>query len=609
MYACFVQLLITGAAWAQGTNPRVPTVSLPYVVKETEENFVLSAGSYGDGFRFQVTHDNDKPIYCSAATLMAPIGVQASACANPVKVLGIKVPPLALGIGENRSYPAAGVVQDPLGYAELEAERKKLASLSSSGYEFCGPVSLNLECGFYCKGDRNFTQDPWVEKISGGSVEKRCGRDGNIFDVPGTVRCEAGYTLNPETRNSCLIVCPSDKDRDAATNTCVPRSCGTYRNGETWNESLPFDDGQKFMRCDSGNPVVDRVECLNEGDFNKVGNQCIRKTIEDKKLATSDLVTHECGALDNQKLLWAGDLVKASCKAGQVLVRAPIRRIPTSGAYSARFHMRVDYVYHDMPASNILLATVGLYSRTLGTIAERNIYVSDLKSIPLGARNLKGLGLNDTFPVSDSGIPTILPDQFRIVEVMGERTTFIPDLEARVIYHDAYRVFVGQIDFRFVPGIGKIEALLGCKDRNAANYNRFATVDDGSCASATPFLRKIDENAVYFQFQPAMYCHVQNDSQMAAYGGHGRVTITPEWRPKGSSTGRCGWPIGFYRKANEPAVYRVYQPFGPFSVGTQICHVTDEAQMFRFGGFGVVQVVSPDSDLHLGQQNTGSCAG
>jgi hypothetical protein len=136
-----------------------------------------------------------------------------------------------------------------------------------------------------------------------------------------------------------------------------------------------------------------------------------------------------------------------------------------------------------MPASNILLATVGLYSRTLGTIAERNIYVSDLKSIPLGARNLKGLGLNDTFPISDSGIPTILPDQFRIVEVMGERSTFVPDLEARVIYHDAYRVFVGQIDFRFVPGMGRIEPLPGCKDKDAFNYNPFATQSDGSCTS------------------------------------------------------------------------------------------------------------------------------
>lgn len=120
------------------------------------------------------------------------------------------------------------------------------------------------------------------------------------------------------------------------------------------------------------------------------------------------------------------------------------------------------------------------------------------------------------------------------------------------------------------------------------------------------FYRQANMAAVMFQYAPDRYCQVQNEAQMAAYGGFSRVRVVPYLQMWGRPTGACGWPNGFYRRANETAVWQLG---GPGQVGNMICHVRDERQMMRFGGFGQVWVVPPGSDLSRGRSMIGGCPG
>lgn len=120
------------------------------------------------------------------------------------------------------------------------------------------------------------------------------------------------------------------------------------------------------------------------------------------------------------------------------------------------------------------------------------------------------------------------------------------------------------------------------------------------------FYRQANMAAVMYQYAPDRYCHVQNEAQMAAYGGFGRVRVVPYLQMWGRPTGACGWPNGFYRRANETAVWQLG---GPGQVGNMVCHVRDERQMMRFGGFGQVRVVPPGSDLMRGRSMMGGCPG
>lgn len=76
------------------------------------------------------------------------------------------------------------------------------------------------------------------------------------------------------------------------------------------------------------------------------------------------------------------------------------------------------------------------------------------------------------------------------------------------------------------------------------------------------FYRQANQTAVMYQYGRDLYCHVQNETQMAAFGGFSKVTQVPRLAMTGRQTGDCGWPNGFYRRSNETAVYRLYGPGG-----------------------------------------------
>jgi hypothetical protein len=123
------------------------------------------------------------------------------------------------------------------------------------------------------------------------------------------------------------------------------------------------------------------------------------------------------------------------------------------------------------------------------------------------------------------------------------------------------------------------------------------------------FYKQQDRPEVSLAYRSTFYCHVQNEEQMGAFGGFDKVKVSSSLNLVGKNTGDCGWPNGFFRRSNQPEVYRMYGGGIPeFNIGDSFCHVANEAQMNAFGGFGQVRVVPPSSDLGRGRNFTGDCS-
>ncbi|MBD2730909.1 hypothetical protein H6G96_32480 [Nostoc sp. FACHB-892] len=140
----------------------------------------------------------------------------------------------------------------------------------------------------------------------------------------------------------------------------------------------------------------------------------------------------------------------------------------------------------------------------------------------------------------------------------------------------------------------------------------YLNVSPATSQSAEGFYKQRDRPEVYLIFNSSnggFYCHVQNEDQMKAYGGFGRVSPQNSLNFSGRFTGDCGWPNGFFRRSDRPAVYHMTGSLGSnaFKIGDLYCRVRDEAQMARYGGFGVVSVVSPSSNLGRGRNFRGTC--
>lgn len=116
------------------------------------------------------------------------------------------------------------------------------------------------------------------------------------------------------------------------------------------------------------------------------------------------------------------------------------------------------------------------------------------------------------------------------------------------------------------------------------------------------FYQKSDDSAVFLQSSHNTYCHVATPQQLDLFGGAGQI-IRQRWiHMVGNFTGECGWPNGFYRRSNQPHIYRLAGERGEVPVlGDRICHVANPRQMERFGGFGQVIVVPPDANLETGR--------
>ena len=179
-------------------------------------------------------------------------------------------------------------------------------------------------------------------------------------------------------------------------------------------------------------------------------------------------------------------------------------------------------------------------------------------------------------------------DAFRHMVTLFENGRLVRDLypiiDASASHEDRYEP---RVDFAGKPG-----------------------ADQGPDRSGRPalggFYRQRGEAAVMFQFAESLHCVVQNPSQMGSFGGWDRVLVVERLAMEGNSTGICGWPNGFYRRSNEPHVYRLHGQ-GALGLGHRACHVVNPRQMALFGGFAQVQLVEPSSNLFQNREQPGEC--
>jgi hypothetical protein len=196
----------------------------------------------------------------------------------------------------------------------------------------------------------------------------------------------------------------------------------------------------------------------------------------------------------------------------------------------------------------------------------------------------------------------------------GAQRIYYTDTETNSRVEDqSYSDFLSQWDWRIGDGLAN-ETIWG----KGIRPKTMVWVDRSISAQTSPsvsessselgFYRQQNRPEVYLKYRSAFYCHVQNEEQMGAFGGFDKVQVSSSLNLAGKNTGDCGWPNGFFRRSNQPQVYRMYGGGIPeFNIGDSFCHVANEAQMNAFGGFGQVRVVPPSSDLGRGRAFSGDC--
>jgi uncharacterized protein YvpB len=171
----------------------------------------------------------------------------------------------------------------------------------------------------------------------------------------------------------------------------------------------------------------------------------------------------------------------------------------------------------------------------------------------------------------------------------------------------SYDKFMSEWDWRIGDGLAsETFHRKGVKPRTIVWVDR--TPPSLASASTLGFYKQQDRPEVYLVYRPGFYCRVQNEDQMNGFGGFGRVQVVNRLSLSGTNTGDCGWSNGFFKRSNQPEVYRMYGSGIPeFNIGDSFCHVQNETQMTAYGGFGQVRVVAPNSDLGRGRTFTGGC--
>lgn len=130
----------------------------------------------------------------------------------------------------------------------------------------------------------------------------------------------------------------------------------------------------------------------------------------------------------------------------------------------------------------------------------------------------------------------------------------------------------------------------------------------GECPFPSGYYRANMNSDVYKSYFLNNYCRVQNSGQMGTFGGFTQVKIFAGLRMTGKNTGDCPWPDGFYRISNRPEVYRLSGKGFMSDWGADICHVVNEQQMAAFGGFGKVTVLAPGSNIFQGRKAVMECS-
>ncbi len=100
------------------------------------------------------------------------------------------------------------------------------------------------------------------------------------------------------------------------------------------------------------------------------------------------------------------------------------------------------------------------------------------------------------------------------------------------------------------------------------------------------FYRQNNEAAVYHLFQGDRACAVTTPDQLRILGGEGHVQVrsNTDFLTKRVKTGHCGWPAGYYKAANGPAIWKVtVEPTGQTGFQGFACRVENPSQLRAFG--------------------------
>ncbi|MBD1846637.1 hypothetical protein H6F89_25090 [Cyanobacteria bacterium FACHB-63] len=122
------------------------------------------------------------------------------------------------------------------------------------------------------------------------------------------------------------------------------------------------------------------------------------------------------------------------------------------------------------------------------------------------------------------------------------------------------------------------------------------------------YYKSTDRPEVYaVNFTNLTYCHVQNPSQMNAFGGFNQVkrftpTVANEFFSSKKFVGECRWGNGLYKRQHHPEVFHLFDNGTPSA-----CWVRTSNQVRQFGGWNKVRSVDDSSDLKVGRTFSEQC--
>lgn len=138
-----------------------------------------------------------------------------------------------------------------------------------------------------------------------------------------------------------------------------------------------------------------------------------------------------------------------------------------------------------------------------------------------------------------------------------------------------------------------------------SRLSRNRSISDSSAFLNDVFVKREGKPEVYMIFKNGQsYCHVENESQLAANRAGTKVHPLPADFDLDSGRrflGKCGWPNGVFRRSNENQVFVLYD-------NEYLCHLNEE-WLWRAGAGGPVLtiVADPNSDLARGREHKGTC--
>ena len=126
-------------------------------------------------------------------------------------------------------------------------------------------------------------------------------------------------------------------------------------------------------------------------------------------------------------------------------------------------------------------------------------------------------------------------------------------------------------------------------------------------AKPTPgYYRSTSNSTTYFISSQDWYCHVQNPSQMEAFGGFAQIRdvhdVSQYLQTLQKNNGDCVWPNGVFKSTVDPTTFWLYE-------GNKFCWISSGSMLnavLSKTGYKV-RAVEPGSEIKVGRTYTEQC--